>query len=85
MTVRIAPLMAMANQYGGMVGWAGDLVIHTVHGAKKTYRVPAGIDVALSEVGVLVSWPGDEPSGKFIPYGEITAIDQVPDGEEDVG
>ncbi len=78
MTVRITPIMAQAGQYGPLVQWKGDLLVHTVHGTKKSYRVVGTDSVDLSEVGVMLSWPGDEPTGMFIPWGEVTSIEQVP-------
>jgi hypothetical protein len=82
--VRITPIMAQAGQYGPFVQWRGDLVVHTVHGTKKSFRVSAEDSVGLSEVGVMISWPDDEPTGKFIPWGEIVSIEQVPP-EQDQG
>jgi hypothetical protein len=85
MTARLVPFETLAQKYGGILGWHGDLLVHTLHAlhGKKTYRVTADDTLELSDVGVLISWPGVEPTGVFLPAGEIVAIEQVSPGTDD--
>lgn len=80
MAVRISPFLTLAQQYADLVGWDGDLIVHTVHGtvAQKTRKVSASDILDITEVGVLISWRGGAPTGSFIPWGEIITIDQAP-------
>lgn len=70
-------IQQMADQYKGMMGgWNGWLVIRTIHHHAKDLHVPPGGDVALTEMGVLVNWPGDRPDGMFLPWTEIISMEQ---------
>lgn len=83
MSVRITPFMTLAETYASLLGgWQGDLVVHTVHGTKKTHLVASEDTLDLTEVGVLVNWRGDSPTGKFIPWSEVTSIDQASEDAE---
>jgi hypothetical protein len=73
MAVQVSPGYA-----GLMASWSGDLVVRTVHGtaAQKTRQVSARDTMVITELGVLISWSGAAPTGVFIPWDEITSIEQ---------
>jgi hypothetical protein len=56
-------------------GWTGALEIDTAHGLPV--HVPADGDVIMTEFGLFASWPGPDPTGRFIPWGEVRAIRQA--------
>jgi hypothetical protein len=76
MGVQITPFLTLAQLYASAVDWQGDLVVRIVH-APKSYRVPAGDTVDLTEAGVLIRWRGNEPTGVFLPWAEVIAIEQA--------
>ncbi len=74
--IQISPALTLATQYSSLIQWDGDLVVRTVHGGKK-YLVPASEIVDLTEVGVLISWRGVDPTGVFLPWSEVVSIEQA--------
>jgi hypothetical protein len=82
MTVQITPFLTLAVQYGSLLDWKGDLAVHTVHvvRGRKSQFVTASDIVDLTEAGVLIAWRGDDPTGVFIPWGEIVCIEQAAAG-----
>jgi hypothetical protein len=77
MGVQISPFLTLSQQYSSLMSaWSGDLLVRTVH-APKSYRVLAGDILDLTEVGVLICWRGDEPTGVFLPWSEIISIEQT--------
>lgn len=67
----------LADQYRGLVsGWNGWIVIRTIHHHARDLHVPPESDIALTEMGVLVNWPGVNPDGMFLPWTEVISMEQ---------
>jgi hypothetical protein len=71
----------VSDDYRWLALWRGALVVKaTADAGGDEYEVPPNGEAKFCDHGLALAWPGDEPSGVFLPWSSVAYIRQTPDG-----